>query len=74
MIVTQKQRGTMLIQEILNVLWDIDIHVGTHISLVKQLGLSASALNTVVKNCHVIFKRRKYKKMFYTAYSVQKPL
>jgi hypothetical protein len=34
--------------------WDIERHIGIHISLVKRLGSSVSVLDTLIKNCHVI--------------------
>jgi hypothetical protein len=49
---TEKERKTISIKE--NPTRDVGIHMGTYISLVKQLGLSLSSLNMTVMNCHVI--------------------
>jgi hypothetical protein len=53
MMTTQKEMQTTPLWETLNIPHDTDKHVVTHISTIKQPGLSVSALNTIIENYHV---------------------
>jgi hypothetical protein len=70
-----KGKKNLSLEEKLNMLWDADIHIEIRISLVKQLGLPASNLNTTVKT--LVIKENanqcgRYQISKYIAYSVQK--
>jgi hypothetical protein len=43
-------------EEKLNIVWNINKHVGIRNSSVKQHGLSVSMLNTIAKSCNIIEK------------------
>jgi hypothetical protein len=38
----------------LKILWDVEKHVETRVSLSKQLGISVSTFDTIIKNCNII--------------------
>jgi hypothetical protein len=46
------KEGEKKISEKLKIVWDVEKHMGTLISLVKQSGLSVSALNVIVRDWH----------------------
>jgi hypothetical protein len=46
---TQKERKTFSLEEKLKILWDVDKHTGTCVSMGKQLGTLVSTINTTVK-------------------------
>jgi hypothetical protein len=50
---TQKERKIFSLEEKLKILQDVEKHM-THISLSKQLGISVSTLNTIVKDQKII--------------------
>jgi hypothetical protein len=50
---TQKERKTFSLVEELKILWDVEKHMGTRVSLSKQLVISFSTHNTIVKNCNI---------------------
>jgi hypothetical protein len=54
MTAMQKEGKTISLEEKLNILWNVDRHVETCISFVKQLELPTLTLNMVSKTCHAI--------------------
>jgi hypothetical protein len=46
-------KKTVSLEEVLNILQDTYIHMGTHISMVKQLGLSVSAQYNTGDSCYL---------------------
>jgi hypothetical protein len=50
MMARQQERKNISLEEKLNIQWDAEKYTGTWIALVKQLGLSVSAMNMIVKN------------------------
>jgi hypothetical protein len=52
---TQKERKKKFsLEEKLKILWDVEKHVETRVSLSKQLGISVSTFDTIIKNCNII--------------------
>jgi hypothetical protein len=44
------------LEEKLKILQDVEKHMGTHVYLSKQLGISVPTLNTIIQNCNIIEK------------------
>jgi hypothetical protein len=48
------KRKSFTISDKINILVQVDAHIGTHVELASRLRLSVSTLNTTVKNCEEI--------------------